>query len=323
MKNNTPKVSVMIVTYNQENLISETIDSVLSQDYPNLEIIVSDDCSTDSTKLILLNYQKRYPHIIYPIFNSYNLGITGNCNKALNACKGEFISILGGDDLFLPGKIVNQVKLFVKDPALVLSYHAVEVFWHSTGDTIFITNQKKKEEIHDFYDIIRKGGIPGASSVMIRRTACPIEGFNKNLPTVSDWLFYIEVAMVGKVKELKGVYGKYRKHGTGASDRSFELLDETLLTLDHVLKKRPDDKKLVKICSKGAFRYIMGEIYRQFILGDTKRLLYLKQKAMVYTDSLFQRYLIYLVLMCTKNKIIYSITRIILIRLKNTIKRYV
>ena len=93
-----PKVSVMIITYNQEDLISETIESVLFQNYPNLEIIVSDDASTDKTPEIILSYASRYPNVVIPVLNKKNIGITGNSNTAFFACTGEMVAVLGGDD---------------------------------------------------------------------------------------------------------------------------------------------------------------------------------------------------------------------------------
>lgn len=258
-----PKVSVMIVTYNQENLISETLDSVLSQNYENLEIVVADDCSTDHNQEIILDYQKRYPEIIVPVLNKVNLGITGNSNAAFFACTGELIAVLGGDDLFLPGKLKAQAKQFMDDPDVVLSYHPVDIFLSQTNETIYISNQGAGEDIRNAYDIIEKGGIAGASSVMVRHLACPEGGFDTRLPVVSDWMFYIEVALKGKVKKLEGVYGRYRKHGMGASERTYELLEESLDTLRFIQEKYPDNQRLREACKRGAARYIAGETYRQ------------------------------------------------------------
>lgn len=260
---NWPKVSVMIVTYNQENLIAETLESVLSQDYPNLEIIVSDDCSTDRNPEIIHAYHHRYPSIVVPVINTKNLGITGNSNAAFFSCTGEFIAILGGDDLFMPGKIKAQVQKFIADPDVVLSYHPVDVFLSQTNETIYISNQSAREKIKDVYDIIEKGGIAGASSVMVRRSACPPTGFDTRLPVVSDWMFYIEVALQGKIVELNGVFGRYRKHGKGASERTYELLEESLATLRYIHEKYPNDQRLEKSCRVGAARYIAGETFRQ------------------------------------------------------------
>lgn len=258
-----PKISVMIVTYNQEHLISETLESVLSQDYENLEIVVADDCSTDRNQEVILDYQNRYPDVVVPVLNKSNLGITGNSNSAFFACTGDLIAVLGGDDLFLPGKLKAQAQQFVDDPGVVLSYHPVDIFLSKTNETIYISNQGSGEYISDAYDIIEKGGIAGASSVMVRRTACPPDGFDIRLPVVSDWMFYIEVALKGKVVKLDGVFGRYRKHGMGASERTYELLDESLNTLRFIREKYPEDERLKGACKEGGARYIAGEVYRQ------------------------------------------------------------
>lgn len=268
-----PKVSVMIITYNQEALIGETIESVLAQNYENLEIVVSDDASTDKTPEIVKKYAESYPGKIIPVLNKLNLGITGNSNAAFFACTGELVAILGGDDLFLPGKIAEQVKAF-EDRGVVLSYHPVEIFLHQTGETLFVTNTTQNEVINNAYEIISKGGIPGASSVMVRRSACPEHGFDPQFPVVSDWIFYIEVAMLGRIARLSTVFGRYRKHGKGASDRTFELLSESLQTLDVIQMHYPADQELKKACEKGAYRYLLGELFRQVKKEDSRKIKY-------------------------------------------------
>lgn len=257
-----PNVSVMIITYNQAHFIRETLDSVLLQDYRNLEIVVADDASTDDTPAILQEYAAAHPGLVVPVLNERNLGITGNCNAALSACTGELIAILGGDDLFLPGKIRAQVAAFIADPEVVLSYHPVEIFHSASNTTLAITNRSAREDTNSAEEIIVRGGIPGASSVMVRRSACAM-GFDPRLPTVSDWLFCIEVALHGKVVKLDGVYGRYRKHGYGASDRTLELLEESLYTLDLVIEKYAGRPGLAEACRRGKARYIAGEAVRQ------------------------------------------------------------
>lgn len=266
-----PKVSVMIVTYNQEDLIGETIESIVSQDYGNLEVVVADDASTDATQSVILEYQKMYPSIIKPVFNPVNLGITGNSNAAFKACTGELLAIMGGDDLFLPGKIKAQVALF-EDSEVSLSYHPVEIFLHQTGETLFTTNATEKERINNVYDLISKCGIPGASSLMVRRSSCPEYGFDQKFPVVSDWLFSIEVALRGEIRELSGVYGKYRKHGFGASDRTFELLEESLLTLEVIKQRFPTDERILAACRNGRKRYLLGELYRQMVKKNSAKI---------------------------------------------------
>jgi len=253
----------MVVTYNQAHFIRETLDSILSQDYPHLEIVIADDASTDDTPRILEEYAARHPGRVKPILNQTNLGITGNCNVALSGCTGDLIAVMGGDDLFLPGKLSKQVAAFRDNPDAALCYHPVDIFESKSNKTIFVTDQHAREDIRSYQDIILKGGIAGASSVMIRPEAIPPGGFDERLPWVSDWQFYIEVALRGKVIKINEVLGRYRKHGFGASDRTLELLHESLYALDLVAEKNPEFKDLPALCRQGKARYIAGEAFRQ------------------------------------------------------------
>lgn len=292
--NNLPTVSVMIITYNHEMYIRETIDSVLAQDYPNMEIVVSDDASTDNTPSIVRDYALKHPLVVKAILATVNKGITANCNMALNHCSGSLVAIMGGDDVFLPGKIKAQAIEFVEDCDLVLSYHSVDVFLSDTNETLYLSNQTIREDTNSAEEIIERGGIPGASSVMVRRSACPEGGFDDRLPTVSDWLFFIEVALRGRVRKIPGLYGRYRKHSKGASNRTLELLDESLRTLDLVLEKHPERIDLIGSCKKGKARYIAGEGFRQ-LKEDHRLSNTLSRKAIKLDPSNFRYWLLYCV----------------------------
>lgn len=313
-----PKVSVMIVTYNQADFIRETLDSVLVQDYRNLEIVVADDASTDATPAILKEYAAAYPTLVFPVLNERNLGITGNSNAALNACTGELIAMLGGDDLFLPGKIRAQAAAFIADPKVTLSYHPVEIFQSETGKVLYVTNRSRRESPLSAEEIIMHGGIDGASSVMVRRSAVPPSGFDPRTPVVSDWLFYIEAALAGKVVKLDGVYGRYRKHARGTTQRVFDLLNETLYSLDLVVEKHPDRPELAAICRKGKARYVAGEAFRQ-ISHDVALAHQLAQQA-VALDPYNRRY--QLLLLSSKYQMPGRIAGAMLQRSKYLIKRF-
>ncbi|KAA0987721.1 glycosyltransferase [Pseudomonas sp. ANT_J12] len=316
-----PKVSVMIITYNQSHLIAETIESVLLQDYKNLEIVVADDASTDGTREVILDFQRRYPDVVIPILNEKNMGITGNSNAAFFACTGELVAILGGDDLFLPGKIKAQVEQF-EDSKVVLSYHPVDIFNHADGKVLFRTNTTEKEKINNVYDLISKGGIPGASSVMVRRSACPSHGFDPLFPVVSDWIFYIEVALRGEIRELSGVFGKYRKHGLGASDRTFELLQESLLTVDLISQRYASDPAIQKACEQGGYRYLLGELFRQIVKKNKANVEALHPLFLKYSSG-SKKCLTNIVFKVLNNSIIFNLVSGLLPKLKNAIKRNV
>ncbi|QDO93226.1 glycosyltransferase family 2 protein [Formosa sediminum] len=122
-----PLVSIMIPTYNQAKYIENTIDSALSQDYSNLEIIISDDCSPDETQRICEKYLKKNCQIKY-FRNKTNLGRVKNYHTTLfNRAKGEYVLNLDGDDLLTDKSFVsNGIKriLAIKNPDRPLLYIA-------------------------------------------------------------------------------------------------------------------------------------------------------------------------------------------------------
>jgi glycosyltransferase involved in cell wall biosynthesis len=99
-----PLHSIIIITYNQENLIGRVLDSILCQKEFVHEIIISDDCSTDTTWEVLNQYKNQYPEIIKPFRNPVNLGIFGNMETARTKATGNIIWFsVGGDDAYCDG----------------------------------------------------------------------------------------------------------------------------------------------------------------------------------------------------------------------------
>ena len=105
----TPKVSVIVPIYNQAGFIRETVESVLSQDHPNIELVLSDDGSTDGTSDVLREYAAGEPERVKLVASEENTGIAGAFNRALDAHTGDYVAWLGGDDVMLPGKLSRQI----------------------------------------------------------------------------------------------------------------------------------------------------------------------------------------------------------------------
>ena len=111
--NEHPLVSVVIVAYNHEEYISQAIESACNQSYPNIEVLVIDDASTDNTPNIISELLNKYKFCY--IRNKKNLGsASANFYRALNYIKGDFLAVLSGDDYLHPDKIAHQVKLMKK-----------------------------------------------------------------------------------------------------------------------------------------------------------------------------------------------------------------
>ena len=207
-----PLVSVAVITYNQEKYISDCLDSILDQDYPNIEVIVADDFSIDSTYSILKEYEFRFPNKVKIVRPAKNNGITRNSNLAFKACSGKYIAWMGGDDLMCPFKLSKQVHFMELNPNCAISYHNLDVFDSNTGITLFYFNKKNKIN-GNIKTLIKKGSFNGACSNLTRATCCPKNGFNELIPVASDWLFWIETLENGStINYIDETLGRYRRH---------------------------------------------------------------------------------------------------------------
>ena len=123
----TPKVSVLLITYNHEKLIGQALDSILMQKttFPT-EVVIGEDCSTDSTRDIVRAYSERYPETIRAILPEVNQGPFQNVIRTLNECRGEYIAAIEGDDYWTdPGKLQLQVDFLDAHPECSSSFHKV------------------------------------------------------------------------------------------------------------------------------------------------------------------------------------------------------
>lgn len=111
---NRMKVSVLMITYNHEKFIAQAIDSILMQQVNfDYEIVIGEDCSTDGTRAIVIQYQKEYPDKIRLLLPEENLGMHKNFVQTFRACQGEYIALLEGDDYWTsPRKLQKQVDFF-------------------------------------------------------------------------------------------------------------------------------------------------------------------------------------------------------------------
>ena len=122
----TSLVSVIIPVYNCERFVAQALESTLNQTYPNIEIIVVDDGSTDNTPRILDGYQDRDNVAIVHHENSVNKGVSYSRQLGIGFSQGEYIAFLDADDIFMPKKIGVQLDLLRNNPDAILCHSAIE-----------------------------------------------------------------------------------------------------------------------------------------------------------------------------------------------------
>ena len=131
MEEKMPLVSVAVITYNSSKYVLETLESIKAQTYKNIELIISDDCSTDNTMQLCKNWceqnKKRFARIQY-VEVEQNTGVSANCNRAEDACEAEWVKLIAGDDLLLPNCITDFMDYVTKHKDVLCVFGKMQVF---------------------------------------------------------------------------------------------------------------------------------------------------------------------------------------------------
>jgi len=206
------------MTYNHEEFIAEALDSILMQDVDFLyEIVVGEDCSTDNTRQILLEYRDKHPDKFKLILHKENVGAAKNQKRVFDACVGKYVAILEGDDYWIDKKkLQKQFNYMEANTTLSMSFHNAKVIYDDENrkPTLFIKNAKKLYTTKDL--ILNEWFIP-TQSIFLRRKCI------ENIPSSFDRVYNGDMAIqlicstYGPIGYLDSVMSAYRKHSSSAS----------------------------------------------------------------------------------------------------------
>jgi glycosyltransferase involved in cell wall biosynthesis len=210
-----PRVSVLMVTYNHADYLTEAIESVLSQegDIP-FEIVLADDSSTDGTHEIVATYNRKYPLIVQSIVRERNIGFQRNFIDALKHCRGEYVATLDGDDYWLcVNKMKDQAAMLDRNPNHTICFgKSLEVYEGNDPpprvSPILVGTEFTLE------DLLRWDFIPTCTAMFrfVPRFDVPI--WATDLP-MTDWVLWVLLAQRGNILHIPTVLGAYRKHAKG------------------------------------------------------------------------------------------------------------
>jgi len=186
-----PKVSIIIPTYNQEQLVSQTVDSALAQVYPDFEVIVVDDGSTDNTRAVLARYGNKIRYIFRE-----NRGPAAARNTGFLASHGDYLLFLDGDDLIPPNKLERQVSFLEAQPEFGLVYSAWQVI--NENGTQILAERSPKKEGHLLKDLLRRTLFFSPGAAVAHRKCFHLVGlFDESLLFCSDMDIMIRIAKAG------------------------------------------------------------------------------------------------------------------------------
>lgn len=201
-------VSVRVITYNSSKTVIETLDSIYNQTYPNIELIISDDCSKDDTveicrEWITMNKERfiRVELLTVP----QNTGVSANCNRAESACKGQWIKGIAGDDILAPNCIEEFVRFVEQNPEATYVFCKMEGFGRPQAEVDEYMNRcfdysffslTTEEQYHR---LVFKGNCLPAPALFYNLERAQKEAFvnDERIPMVEDYPKWMQMTKAG------------------------------------------------------------------------------------------------------------------------------
>lgn len=208
-----PLISVVMSTYNRENMISESIDSILNQTFSDFEFIIIDDSSTDNTFEIIKKYNDKRIKLFK---NEKNSGCTFNYHNAQNISKGKYIAHIDDDDISMPLRLEKQFEYMETHSDIALLGTFIETFGENVRPSwVFYTDPLKLDFSMNFYNPICH------SSILYRKSFVDEYGINYDISKkcAQDYDFYKQIVQNnGKLANLPNILVRYRMHSKRLTD---------------------------------------------------------------------------------------------------------
>lgn len=239
----TPLISIAMCTYNGERFLKQQLQSILDQTYSPLEIIIVDDCSTDSTRAIVNAFMAKDARIRL-IENETNLGFVRNFERALHACAGTYISLADQDDVWLPEKVQ---RLYEEIDNNLLVYSNVELIDENGERLGGRFPSVNRIDGHCALSLVLDNCVTGHACLIHRDLLALALPMPKDLFAHDQWLA-IAAAASGRLKASAQVLSLYRKHGGNAilhtksrkkvakHEKNAQKVQKILLLIDAMLK---------------------------------------------------------------------------------------
>ena len=210
-----PKVSVIMLSYNYGRYLSNAIESVLNQSYPDYELIIIDDGSTDGSDAIIRDYASKDGRIKF-LINPKNMGIASSFNSGLDKCTGEYIGYISSDDIWETNRLEAGVSVLDSSPDVHYVYSNLSIIDENgmfTGETVYDTYHSPTGKYSgNLFDSLIRGNFIRFSSLLLRSKAITGISINPDLKYLNDWQFLLEISERGNFHYVNDVLARYRVH---------------------------------------------------------------------------------------------------------------
>ncbi|MBI1854242.1 MAG: glycosyltransferase [Planctomycetes bacterium] len=213
-----PRVSVVIPTWNREQLVLRAVRSALAQTYRNIEVIVVDDGSTDGTFGALKEVASTDPRLL--VVPSEHTGLPAAArNRGIDVARGRYVAFLDSDDEWLPGKLETQVAQIESRPGLCLTYSDAWVEENESRRATTLLEAYPLREARVFGPLVLGNFIP-TSTVLVRRSALRLAGgFDeaRRLRAFEDYDLWLRISLRGEIGCIREPLAVYHRHGSNLS----------------------------------------------------------------------------------------------------------
>lgn len=202
--NDSPIVSIVVITYNSSDFVIETLDSIYQQTYENIELIISDDCSKDNTIELCTQWVEKHSKRFLRteiITTQTNTGVAANCNRGYNAALGVWIKAIAGDDILLPNCIESYVNYINKYKDISVCVSKAQCFHKSSQNKLVFGNTLPSVENLHIYElnaidqlkILLKGNIIVTPTLFLKKEIFLKYPFNEMYRYMEDIPFLINI----------------------------------------------------------------------------------------------------------------------------------
>lgn len=226
-----PLVTIVALCYNQAPFVAAALDSILAQTYPNLEVILVDDASTDDSRSVLSRYAQAHPHW-QTLFLPQNQGNCAAFNAALHRTRGDFVIDFATDDVLLPARVAQQVAAFqTLSPDYGVVYTDSELIDDRSAFVRHYYRRDGRGRLHPlpaegwvFAAVLRRHFISAPTMMMRRATLLSLGGYDETL-TYEDFDFWVRAARTWKFHFLDAVTTRKHLHQGSKSRRAYRPHD--------------------------------------------------------------------------------------------------
>lgn len=228
-----PLVSIIVITYNSAKYVIETLESAKAQTYQNIELIISDDCSTDTTVAVckdwLLGNEDRFIRTKL-ITTPVNTGIPKNCNRGLYASKGEWVKLIAGDDALMLDCIKDNIEFVHSNSDINFCFSDYESYLNIfdsknliENNSHYLENSIKFSRLKSEFQlkVLARGQLINAPSTFLNRNEIiKIGGYSEEYRNMEDWPTYFNILKSEhKFYFLPTKTVKYRLHSNSISNK--------------------------------------------------------------------------------------------------------